>query len=49
MYEAGHPKQCSVTVPGGTGWGGGEGLRWRGPMNVYGRFMLIFGKNHHNF
>ena len=50
MYDAGHPKL--VLCDSLKGWGGrevGGGCSgWRGHMNAYGHFILMYGKNHHN-
>ena len=51
MYEAGHPKPVlcdSLEGWGGEGGGWVRGSGWRGHVYAYGRFMLIYGKNHHN-
>ena len=49
MHETGHLK------PGhwgkAEGWhmeGGGSGVQDGGRMNTHGRFVSIYGKNHHN-
>ena len=48
MFDAGHPSQSSVTTCrdqlGWKEWASGCG----GHMYTYGRFMLMYGKNHHN-
>ena len=48
MHEAGHPKLVLWENLGG--WGGeagGRGSGWRGHRYACGRFIWIYGKNHH--
>ena len=49
MHEVGHPK--SVLWDNPEGQGGLKGGRWvqdGGDMYTHGKFMLMYGKNHHN-
>ena len=49
MYDAGHPKP--VLCDSLEGWGGehaGRRVQERGHTFPYGRFMLIYGRGHHN-
>ena len=49
MHEAGHSKPVLWDNP--EGWGGegsGRGFRMVGHMYMHGRFMLMYGKTHHN-
>ena len=47
MHEAGHPKLVLWENPRGIVWGERE-FRMGVHMYTCGRFMLIYGKNHHN-
>ena len=44
------PKAGALGQPRGIGWGGRwyGGSGWRGHVYTYGRFILIYGGNHHN-
>ena len=49
MHKAGHQKLVLWNNP--EGWGGrgdGRGVQDGGHMCTRGRFMLVYGKNHHN-
>ena len=50
MYEAGHPKPVLCDILEDWDRQGGEtGSGGRGHMYANGQFMLVYGKNHHNF
>ena len=49
MHEAGHSKLVHWDNPEGwDGEGGERGFRTGDPWVYHGRFMSMYGKNHHN-